>query len=186
MPNSNEPIEDIYSLIDEINNDHSIKLFTYALGDDGSDTIVNITLLKEMACRYKGIMFNIRNTNSLADTMGSYYTYIAAGVEIDNPVWTEPYDDAFGFGRMVTVSYPIYYTNEQSEIRYIVGVASIDVTMDSLTRFGMSEDEIVDKLLAEYPCNNNSLTDCQLENLRPEESECGESNCDEVTDVQQC
>ena len=91
-----------------------------------------------MACRYKGIMFNIRNTNSLADTMGSYYTYIAAGVEIDNPVWTEPYDDAFGFGRMVTVSYPIYYTNEQSGIRYIVGVASIDVTIDSLTRFGMS------------------------------------------------
>ena len=42
--------------------------------------------------------------------MKNYYTYISEGVTISSPVWTEPYEDAFGFGKMVTVSMPIYYT----------------------------------------------------------------------------
>ena len=62
--------------------------------------------------------------------MREYYTFIAEGVSIDSPVWTEPYEDAFGFGRMVTVSMPIYYQN--SDIRTILGVAGIDVVMGQL------------------------------------------------------
>lgn len=41
--------------------------------------------------------------------MQKYYTYLAKGLSRESPVWTEPYDDAFGYGRMVTVAMPIYY-----------------------------------------------------------------------------
>lgn len=57
-------------------------------------------------------MFQIADSASdsaLTTTMRGYYTYISEGVTIENPVWTEPYEDAFGFGRLVTCSLPIYY-----------------------------------------------------------------------------
>ena len=73
-------------------------------------------------------MFQITDTSSdsaLATTIRNYYTYISEGVSITSPVWTEPYIDAFGFGRLVTVSMPIYY--EENGIRSILGVSGIDV-----------------------------------------------------------
>jgi hypothetical protein len=75
--------------------------------------ISNVTILSDLACEYSGIMFTITDTSSdsdLATVMKNYYTYISEGVTISSPVWTEPYEDAFGFGKMVTVSMPIYYT----------------------------------------------------------------------------
>ena len=44
------------------------------------------------------------------------------------------YTDAFGFGKMVTVSMPIYY--EESGIRKILGAAGIDVFWEKV-EFGM-------------------------------------------------
>jgi len=82
-------------------------LFTYALGSGASTSI-----LVDLACNYRGIMFQIEDTASdsaLTTTMRNYYSYISEGVTITSPVWTEPYWDAFGFGYMVTVSKPIYY-----------------------------------------------------------------------------
>ena len=80
--------------------------------------------------------------------MRGYYVYLADGVTISEPVWTEPYNDALGFGRMTTVAFPIYYEEADSPgIRIILGVAGIDVTMESMERFGMSEDDVVRSLL---------------------------------------
>ena len=96
---------DLINMINGYNK--QITLFTYALGS-GIDT----TILQALACQYNGIMFPITDTSSdsaLATTMRSYYTYISEGVSITSPVWTEPYEDAFGFGQLVTVSMPIYY-----------------------------------------------------------------------------
>lgn len=84
-----------------------IKVFAYSLGS-GTDT----SILQALACEYKGIMFEIPDSatdSALATTMRNYYTYISEGVSISSPVWTEPYEDAFGFGKLVTVSMPIYF-----------------------------------------------------------------------------
>lgn len=62
--------------------------------------------------------------------MRDYYTYISEGVSITSPVWTEPYEDAFGFGNLVTVSMPIYY--EESGIRSILGVAGLDISYSQI------------------------------------------------------
>ena len=70
--------------------------------------------------------------------MKNYYTYLSEGLKITEPVWTEPYEDAFGFGRMVTVSMPIYY--EENGIRIILGVAGIDILWGQIESFGLSEE----------------------------------------------
>ena len=78
-------------------------------------------------------MFQIQDSSSdstLATTMRNYYSYISEGVEITSPVWTEPYIDAFGFGKMVTVSKPIYY--QEGGIRTILGVAGIDILWEQI------------------------------------------------------
>ena len=97
------------------------------------------SILKDIACEYEGIMFEIEDSasdSSLATKMRNYYSYISKGVSITKPVWTEPYIDAFGFGKMVTVSMPVYY--EESEVRTILGVAGIDILWEQI-EFGMSE-----------------------------------------------
>lgn len=95
-----------------------------------------------MACSNQGIFFNVESEDDsksgLASTMKNYFIFLAEGTSIEKPVWTEPYDDAFGFGRLVTVSMPIYY--EERDVRKILGVAGIDVVMAKLTdSFGLSE-----------------------------------------------
>ena len=74
-------------------------------------------------------MFNVKNENSLASVMSSYHSYIAEMATIGKPVWVEPYLDAFGFSRVITVSVPIYYQKDSTTLRIIVGVAAIDITM---------------------------------------------------------
>ena len=91
--------------------------------------------------------------------MRNYYSYVSEGVTISSPVWTEPYEDAFGFGWMVTVSMPIYYTEEG--IRRILGVAGIDVLMEQIY-FGQSEEEVIERLISSAPCQQSTLTECDI------------------------
>lgn len=78
------------------------------------------------------MMFSYDGTGSdeksgLRDAMRNYYNFMAEGVTIDQPVWTEPYEDAFGLGWLVTVSMPIYYYEEGE--RTILGVMGLDVSL---------------------------------------------------------
>jgi hypothetical protein len=91
--------------------------------------------------------------------MRNYYSYVSEGVTISSPVWTEPYEDAFGFGRMVTVSMPIYYT--EGGIRKILGAAGIDVLMEQIY-FDQSEEEVIERLISNAPCQQSSLTECDI------------------------
>ena len=39
--------------------------------------------------------------------MGSYYEFLAKGMDSKYVTWTEPYEDAFGLGWMTTASMPV-------------------------------------------------------------------------------
>ena len=91
----------IPELIEYINNQtitHPINLFTYGLGGDGTDNVVNQTLLRELSCLYDGVSFEIRknaNPSQLINSMREYYVFLSHGVTLSRPIWTEPYTDAF-------------------------------------------------------------------------------------------
>ena len=105
--------------------------------------------------------------------MRNYYTYISEGLKITKAVWTEPYEDAFGFGKMVTVSMPIYY--EESGVRIILGVAGIDILWGQIESFGYPEEKAVQKLVSDPPCFASNLEECEIERLRT--NRCGISLC---------
>jgi hypothetical protein len=42
--------------------------------------------------------------------MSSYYIYLTQGLNITQPVWSEPYDDFLNGARKITASMPIYHT----------------------------------------------------------------------------
>lgn len=129
-------------------------------------------------------MFEIPDANSdseLATIMRNYSVYLAEGIEVKEPVWTEPYIDAFGFGRMVTVSMPIYYIH--NNIRKILGVTGLDVVMSAFDQFGFAdENAIVKELIKNAPCQQSGLSECDIEHLRPIESKCSVKNCSTFTD----
>ena len=43
------------------------------------------------------------------------------------PVWTQPYNDALGYGELVTVSKPIFY--EEDGVTKFIGVAAFDIKL---------------------------------------------------------
>ena len=93
---------------------------------------------------------NILKSELLDRTM-NYHIFLQQGASITEPVWSEPYEDAFGAGWIITVSFPIYSTNEEG-IKLLLGVAAIDVTMSSLEAFGQSEEEVLNFLHQDIPC----------------------------------
>lgn len=52
--------------------------------------------------------------------------YLQHHMNLKRPVWSSIYEDAFGFGKMVTVSMPVMINQTKK------GVAGIDVTIATL------------------------------------------------------
>ncbi len=99
------------NVINNRNSQFNINLFTYGMDSDLGG--IDSSILEGLACSYNGIYFAIPSTSSsseLLNLMRSYYEYVAEGVTITQPLWTEPYEDAFGLGLVVTASFPAYYT----------------------------------------------------------------------------
>ena len=72
---------------------------------------------------------------------------------------------------------PIYY-DSPTGIRTLLGVAAVDQSLSKFLEFG-TEDEIVTKLIKDFPCSKSSLTDCNLQALRSQDNKCPNiNNCD--------
>ena len=65
---------------------------------------------------------------------------------------------------MVTVSMPIYYT--ENGTRFVLGVAGIDVLMEQFEALGLNETQTVTELIKDVTCYKRSLTDCEMNQLR--------------------
>lgn len=61
--------------------------------------------------------------------MQSLNIFMARNKTFDNPIWTEFYQDAFGFGKINTVTLPAYYFDDNQEIGYFIGIAAIDILL---------------------------------------------------------
>ena len=64
--------------------------------------------------------------------MREYYIFLSNGIKIEEPIWTEPYVDAFIEEDVISVTFPIYFEEEGTSIRNLLGVASIDLSMNYL------------------------------------------------------
>ena len=104
--------------------------------------------------------------------MTEFFEFLSEGIAIQIPVWTEPYEDAFGFGRMMTAAMPVYETDING-IKKVAAVVGIDVLMNAMLRHGIPEKEVLayTRNNQRELCFTSQLTKCQLQSLR------GENNC---------
>ena len=61
---------------------------------------------------------------------------------------------------MVTVSMPIYYT--ENGTRFVLGVAGIDVLMEQFEALGLNEALTLPYLLKDATCFKQSLSKCEM------------------------
>lgn len=149
--------------------------------------VVDPIVLLEMSCEFNGIMFELdvaMEETEIVQIMRSYYGYIARGLNITRPIWTEPYEDEFGFGELVTVSLPVYYT--EGDVTEVIGVVGLDVVMKTFYDFGYTREETIQELVNSAPCLDNSLSECEVEAFRSDASKCGVVNCSASVNLTQC
>ena len=90
----------------------------------------------------------------------SFYQYLAFGNKNTDAVWSSIYEDAFGFGQLVTVSYPAYY-NDGTQMRFL-GVAGIDVLVSQFQTYEPDTTLIESRLSRSKQCFAKVISGCQI------------------------
>jgi len=107
---------------------YNATYFSFSLGTGNIKKVPH-----ELACKHKGIWAQIKDRvskTSIRDSMAGYYKYLAHGLKITKVIWSEPYEDAFGLGKVITGSLPVYEENVWGPV--LVGVVGVDVQIASL------------------------------------------------------
>ena len=157
---------------------YDLKVFAFGIGADSASS--NYAGLKDLTCAFEGMTFKMDSTEDsvLLTTMDGYEEFIAASANTTEPVWSDPYEDAFGFGQLFTVAMPVYYELEDGFLE-LAGVVGLDIKYDKMvTEFGLTEAEALSYLTQEVDaCPADALDDCQKQYLRIDEAQC-ELTCD--------
>ena len=66
----------------------------------------------------------------MVEKLSNYYTFLSDGSSNNNnSIWSEPYEDTAGFGKIVSISQAIY-SEDKHGIQKVIGVVGIDLIMD--------------------------------------------------------
>lgn len=124
-----------------------------------------------LACQGRGIYNRITNSDSTAVAINDYLQVLVYNNNNSNIVWTEPYNDATGFGQIATAARAVYDTNVTPN--RLIGVVAIDLKVTKLLQFG-SLESITNTLRTR---SRNSVTritwnNCELDVMRSTERKC--------------
>lgn len=78
-------------------------IFTFSVGDQAHDS-----LPRQIACRNDGSWSSLGEKDDPIVKLQSYSRFLAAAYRVRKPVWTDPYEDAFGLGMITSVTKPFY------------------------------------------------------------------------------
>lgn len=164
----NDPLPLINSKMNEFEN---TVVFSYVLGAQGS-----INVPKAISCATNGVFSTIPDSGDLVSKMSHYYNYFAAlRADDPNPVWVEPYIDAFGAGEMTTASLAVY--DKTNDPHKLIGVIGIDLLVSTMKQLEPNYQNLLNKLkFRSSKCSTmTELTSCQMDILRAGD-EFGEGN----------
>lgn len=106
---------------------YSPRFMPIILGNKNAD----LTDLEAVTCLSEGLLTHDKNKNQyIPDMMIEYSKYFTDNLNVNKPLWSPIYNDAFGFGLLVTVTMPVYSTNENGS--FLIGVVGLDVTIEYL------------------------------------------------------
>ncbi|XP_057289482.1 voltage-dependent calcium channel subunit alpha-2/delta-3-like [Hydractinia symbiolongicarpus] len=101
------------------------RIFTYLI-DSNEEKLAG-----QLACDNGGAMKKIATRDDLLSQMFDYYNYLTINTIRDNNiVWSAPYLDGLGFGRMVTCTIPVVsHSNNQT-----IGVVAVDLSLSEIDK----------------------------------------------------
>ena len=178
-------IKEKNSNLNNSNNSNTISIsFFPVLINSNSDT--SNTIYKAIACNNKGIFTNIFQSSDILNSIDVFYNSLIISHNSantsnninnnnnNNLSWSEPYIDGGGLGSVVTAVMPVYSDDT------LLGVAASDIRTDDLLEF--TNTNTIQKLTnflisrTRKSSTKNNLSDCELNQLRGETSQCDTSN----------
>ena len=180
--------DDLINLVKRLNrnSDDSQEaiIFTFTLGSNAMEDIP-----RAIACESRGIFIPVPDNGDLRGSMSQYYDYFSAlRQQVDNlqPIWVEPYIDAFGLGEVTTISRALY-DNSTGSVR-LYGVVGIDILIRDLRNADPDNwQRTISYLARQVQCPAiQEVSSCQLNAIRlsrgNERSRCpSDSNCPAVS-----
>lgn len=133
-------------------------IFTFSVGRHAHDS-----LPRQIACRNDGLWSSLMEQDEAITKLQSYTKFLAAGYKVRDPVWTNPYEDAFGLGMMTTVAKPFYSSGGPNGTESVLlGVVGHDILLKELEVGGLSNEAVVQDLIKESRrCAEVQLQGCQ-------------------------
>ncbi|XP_071141369.1 VWFA and cache domain-containing protein 1-like isoform X1 [Mytilus edulis] len=129
-----EPLDVIKEENGKMNN--RVVILTYGLGQQLDFNAIQ--KLKDMAAQTRtdasygeiqtGEFKHISNPDFLRSSMASYYNRFSSSEEIQNPIFSVPYQDLFGIGLITSICLPVYKPGGGE----LVGVACSDATVSDI------------------------------------------------------
>ncbi|XP_065835890.1 VWFA and cache domain-containing protein 1-like isoform X3 [Oscarella lobularis] len=118
-----------------------VVILTYGMGDgipSSGETLLQ--KIAEQAYGYYGVASTslstagvsdiVRTDSNIRQELGSYYSFFEPDAELLEPLISVPYYDLFGLGLVLTISVPVYST--QNGKRGLAGVIGIDIALADL------------------------------------------------------
>lgn len=138
----NDDTESYLSVPDYIQNNlqGNVLLVSFVYGVEEN---IRYSYVEEATYIYHGILFRMWDgidEITMINKLSSFYSFLSEGFpRRRDPEWSEPYEDAFGFGKIMSVSLPVYVPQQ---IPRIVAVASIDVFLAQLYKEDITDEMI--------------------------------------------
>jgi len=147
-------------------NNEELTVFTYSLGPD-ADTSTDLRKVpQDLACIGKGVWAPITSNVNLRSSMVQYYTFLANGLQREEPVWVEPYFDATGLGTLVTTASKAVYDKTTTPPQFL-GVVGVDIVLDEFNQLASNSQGLLNALVSRSQvCTVSSITSCDLQLLR--------------------
>eukprot|EP01026_Neomeris_dumetosa_P018618 TRINITY_DN17319_c0_g2_i4.p1 TRINITY_DN17319_c0_g2~~TRINITY_DN17319_c0_g2_i4.p1 ORF type:complete len:444 (+),score=68.75 TRINITY_DN17319_c0_g2_i4:256-1587(+) len=169
-PQLHEMVRDRQEMLYNDTNEQAF-IFTYSIGEDTDEDIV-----RQLACTYNGSWTKIESTNDPMNAFNAFIRHIAATRATPQFFWSEIYEDSWGLGTMITVTLPVYFSNNDQVNGFLYGVAGHDIPIRELEAVaGDRTWDLIDALqVGSLQCDTQSVSECQQQILRGRNSQCSD------------
>ncbi|XP_070394960.1 voltage-dependent calcium channel subunit alpha-2/delta-1-like isoform X1 [Dermacentor albipictus] len=123
--------EDPTPLIEKLNADLKIRIFTYVVGPHP----IPYATLKALACKNRGYFTAITSFGASRYKVQEYLKVLSRPMVLSGDkqfTWTNFYQDSGGIGLLTTVTLPVYNKTHGTKDQTIVGVMGVDVSLEEL------------------------------------------------------
>ncbi|XP_078618897.1 uncharacterized protein LOC144886252 [Branchiostoma floridae x Branchiostoma japonicum] len=145
----------------------AFRIFAYTVGPWSDQTNA-----KRASCENMGTWTHIASVEDVWTKIADYYNYFSMNEKTNNVIWTEPYEDRYGLGEIVSGCLPVY--DIQSEFLTLLGVTCLDLTKQRILSFPNDGEEVFNSMqsLSQRRCPASQLTETQIEKIRKPEAKC--------------